>query len=146
MKVLYILMRADLSNMNAGRAMAQASHASNQFIYQFGKFDSVKEWQRETKNGFGTAVVLTASLDDINSVSRTHREHPDLLYGMVIDPEYGYRVPNDVAAFFDLKREVSPRIVDFNQTTIFVSQLTCSFVFGEKNECQKVIGNLKLHP
>lgn len=32
MKVLYILMRADLSNMNAGRAMAQASHASNQFI------------------------------------------------------------------------------------------------------------------
>ena len=32
--VLYILMRQDLPSMNAGKAMAQASHASNAFIYE----------------------------------------------------------------------------------------------------------------
>jgi hypothetical protein len=34
---LYILMRNDLASMNVGRCMAQASHASNAFIYKFGK-------------------------------------------------------------------------------------------------------------
>ena len=30
--VLYILMRTDMNSMNPGKAMAQASHASNAFI------------------------------------------------------------------------------------------------------------------
>ena len=30
--LLYILMRNDMDSMNPGKAMAQASHASNQFV------------------------------------------------------------------------------------------------------------------
>ena len=30
--VLYILMRTDMTSLNAGKAMAQASHATNAFI------------------------------------------------------------------------------------------------------------------
>ena len=30
--VLYILMRTDMDSMNPGKAMAQASHASNAFV------------------------------------------------------------------------------------------------------------------
>ena len=33
--VLYILMRTDMDSMNPGKAMAQASHASNQFVAEY---------------------------------------------------------------------------------------------------------------
>ena len=33
--VLYILMRNDLNSLNSGKAMAQASHASNAFVSHF---------------------------------------------------------------------------------------------------------------
>ena len=37
MNVLYILMRTDMDSLNPGKAMAQASHASNAFVYRWGK-------------------------------------------------------------------------------------------------------------
>ena len=51
MNVLYILMRTDMDSMNPGKAMAQASHASNTFVFRFGKENLVKQWQGETKQG-----------------------------------------------------------------------------------------------
>ena len=58
--VLYILMRNDLPSMNAGKAMAQASHASNAMVHN-SDCDAfkgmVKEWQGETPQGFGTLVL-----------------------------------------------------------------------------------------
>ena len=61
--ILYILMRNDLVSLNAGKAMAQASHASNAFINNAQKHFSHKEklkgplqlaveqWQNETEQG-----------------------------------------------------------------------------------------------
>ena len=37
--VLYIIMRNDLDSMNPGKAMAQASHASNAFVTKIDKED-----------------------------------------------------------------------------------------------------------
>lgn len=81
--VLYILMRNDLASMNAGKAMAQASHASNAFVYETNKYiDSwvqapvdvqelkryMEEWQGETGQGFGTVLVLEGSMVDFKPV------------------------------------------------------------------------------
>ena len=52
---LYILMRTDLPSMNAGRAMAQAAHAANQFIKEYGNNKEVQKWQKDA-NGFGTTI------------------------------------------------------------------------------------------
>ena len=63
--VLYILMRTDLDSMNRGKAMAQASHASNAFVNHeildgtFGIASNMREdWKHQTEQGFGTVLVL----------------------------------------------------------------------------------------
>jgi len=145
MKVLYILMRNDLSNMNAGRAMAQASHASNKFIYKHGIVKEVKEWQKETNQGFGTAIVLSADYDEIfNAVVEARKA--GLIADKVDDPEYGRQVPNDMLRLLDTKMETAGRVAGPKVTTIYTNELTCGYVFGEKEECQAVLGHLKLHP
>lgn len=76
-------MRNDLDSMNAGKAMAQASHASNAFVHHFHAYMQEKnaqpvnlgevqannkafyEWENETKQGFGTVLVLEAPMDKI---------------------------------------------------------------------------------
>ena len=66
--ILYILMRNDLPSMNVGKAIAQASHASAQFINNYRKtFEGepyTSYWLNEGK-GFGTTVVLEGSKDSI---------------------------------------------------------------------------------
>ena len=69
-QVLYIFMRNDLPSLNAGKAMAQASHASAQFVKEFmssnNKNDNqyFQNWINEGE-GFGTTVVLEGSNKDI---------------------------------------------------------------------------------
>ena len=75
MNVLYILMRTDMDSMNPGKAMAQASHASNAFVFRFGKENLVKQWQGETQQGFGTVLVLDVPGVQINDV--VHRVNAD---------------------------------------------------------------------
>ena len=77
MNVLYILMRTDMDSMNPGKAMAQASHASNAFVYRWGKEKAVKEWQGETQQGFGTVLVLGVTGDELYSVVEKVNESPD---------------------------------------------------------------------
>ena len=61
--VLYILMRTDMDSMNPGKAMAQASHASNAFVSNAEPGYNIDEelfnaWQGSTTQGFGTVLVL----------------------------------------------------------------------------------------
>ena len=70
--VLYILMRNDLSSMNSGKAMAQASHASNAFAHYM-RYTRCEEddgiecegllnmWEDQTTQGFGTVLVLSVN-------------------------------------------------------------------------------------
>ena len=71
--VLYILMRTDMDSMNPGKAMAQASHASNTFVHSVEPGYNVDEalfdaWQKETQQGFGTVLVLGVNEIEMRSI------------------------------------------------------------------------------
>lgn len=57
---LYILMRTDMQSLNAGKGMAQAAHAANQFANLFGSGLTVgyNDWSH-SGDGFGTTIVLS---------------------------------------------------------------------------------------
>lgn len=105
--VLYILMRNDLDSMNCGKAIAQGSHASNAFVYEFHAFmqeASVKpekygkhfienlnhaftNWETSTSQGFGTVLVLEGNFTNI-------KKTVDIMFDLgyisrtVFDPTY----------------------------------------------------------
>jgi hypothetical protein len=103
--VLHILMRNDMASMNAGKGMAQASHASNAFVHHFHRFsqevnarpvnvgESLKtitgfnEWENSTRQGFGTVLVLEAKMKDVNPVIDVFKAL-DYIAGVVHDPTY----------------------------------------------------------
>ena len=56
---LYILMRTDMASMNPGKGMAQAAHAANAFVHDWGESSEyVSGWQKQTPQGFGTTITL----------------------------------------------------------------------------------------
>jgi peptidyl-tRNA hydrolase len=94
--ILYIIMRNDIGSMNPGKAMAQASHASNAFVHHYlqvsknltGEIvDGFREWQNSTSQGFGTVVVLEGKIQEIKPVVDIFRK---LCYitNIVHDPTY----------------------------------------------------------
>lgn len=131
--VLYILIRNDLESMNPGKAMAQASHASNAFARHMNRKltddDDKKlyvKWENETEQGFGTVFVLAVN----ESQMRTAAEIADTLgyiSGVVHDPTYPLR-DGDFCHSIPLD--------------------TCAYVFGDKNDTTlaAIIGNFPLHP
>jgi len=114
--ILYILMRTDMTSLNAGKAMAQASHATNAFIQEVERVDDVeiKElveiWSTQTWQGFGTVLVLGCNETEMNEAVDYSRRDSELLKtfleGVVHDPTYPVRdgemthyVPVDTCAF-----------------------------------------------
>lgn len=102
--VLFLLMRNDMGSMNPGKAMAQASHASNAFVHHYHAFcqenatkaprDIVKEintgfheWENSTHQGFGTVLVLEAKITEIKPVIDIFKSM-EYIAGMVHDPTY----------------------------------------------------------
>ncbi len=148
--VLYILMRTDLPSMNAGKAMAQASHASNAFLHDAKtnwklfqeETEMVELWQKETAQGFGTVLTLAATLEQIQETMRNCGLNL-VIHGLVLDPSYPYRVMGEIANViypqggYDNTKEV----------TLVRPEITCAYVFGDKDGIAggKVSG-LKLHP
>lgn len=144
--VLYILMRNDLPSMNVGRAAAQASHASNAFIYDFGKRKEVKIWQSYTSQGFGTAIVLSASRGDIQNVLDI-ADTIALPIGWVIDPEYGMPVSEEIYPMISKSVQIKEAVRKPDGTVIvFREEKTCAYVFGLKSEMTQILGHLPLFP
>lgn len=121
--ILYILMRTDLDSMNPGKAMAQASHASNQFVATLPKdaHDIYNEWLQ--CNGFGTVLVLGVTEVQMRT-SVAVANVLDLVSDVVHDPTYPLRD---------------------GDSTHFIPLDTCAFVFGNKEDCTPVVGNFELH-
>lgn len=145
--VLYILMRTDLPSMNAGKAMAQASHASNAMVAESNKTglfkDGVTLWQNETKQGFGTCLVLGVTGPQLGKAIEQCK-HFGFLADIVIDPTYPYRVNGEVASLLEPEN-----IFEGNKEyTLFRSEVTCGYVFGEKDEIELrgYLKDFKLHP
>lgn len=94
---LYILMRHDIDNMNPGKGMAQASHASLhahkeiQANYRFEPFrEAWAEWLKQA-DGFGTTIVLEgATLSMMMDIDVDHQVPKEAPYaaGIVYDPTY----------------------------------------------------------
>ena len=130
MNVLYILMRTDMDSMNPGKAMAQASHASNAFVFRFGRENLVKQWQGETQQGFGTVLVLDVTGDQMNDV--VHRVKDDL------------RFKEEVYA--DIIHDPTYPIQD-GDVVHHIPVDTCAYVFGDKDspDLQDLLSGLELH-
>ena len=144
-EILYILMRNDLPSMNAGKAMAQASHASNQFVRFFGDTEAGKRWRNQTTDGFGTVLVLSANIEEIKLAEKT-AQILALPTQVVIDPTYPYRTNKEIASLIPTEKDTIPREVNGDTVTLWRSAITCAFVFGTKEQCQEAVGRLSLHP
>jgi len=140
--VLYILMRNDLASMNAGKGMAQASHASNAFLKHLNDtvFDLLEDddvigheierlaniWQLETNQGFGTVLVLGVDETQMRTAVNIAQKL-DYVAGVVHDPTYPL-VDGDVCHFLRLD--------------------TCAYIFGDKNDpvLSAIVARFSLHP
>ncbi len=151
--VLYILMRTDLPSMNPGKAMAQASHASNAFIHRMdtkgtGKTainDMVNAWRIETEQGFGTVLVLGATGNQINNILTDVKTllPADVMADAVIDPSYPYRVTGEIANII-MNDTIYKGDAEFTLTR---SETTCAYIFGDKDgSAGSLVRDLKLHP
>lgn len=105
MNVLHLLTRNDMPlSMKNGRPAAQSSHATSVFHKRFEDYltdpasyeptDSIsrfaglyEEWKNTTPYGYGTVLVRTASLDEMESLHDL-RDAYDFYSEIVIDPEY----------------------------------------------------------
>ena len=140
--VLYILMRTDLASMNAGKGMAQASHASNAFWKHINDtyFDLLTDddvigheierlanvWQLETEQGFGTVLVLGVNELEMRTAVDV-AEKVDYVSGLVFDPTYPL-MDGDFCHLLPLD--------------------TCGYIFGDKNDPIRsaIVGKFPLHP
>ena len=139
-------MRNDLPSIGSGRACAQASHAANAFIHEWGnpkKIDrgDVDEWRHQTKQGFGTAIVLSANKAQIEKVLKS-RVIPQ---GWVIDPDYVVSVSVELRPYL---KGIINEISDSDPTKLLLhrSEKTCAYVFGLKEELEPLLGELPLYP
>lgn len=131
--VLYILMRTDMDSMNPGKAMAQASHASNAFVSNAEPGYNVDEelfnaWQESTPQKFGTVLVLGVT-------------------------EVQMRTAVEVAESFGVDKFPCDIIHDptyplqDGDTTHFIPVDTCGYIFGDKDDAllEAIIGKFELH-
>lgn len=133
--------------MNPGRAMAQAAHAANQFIYERGSNKDVRQWQKDA-NGFGTTICLAATKIEIEDIVEKSRL---LCYytGLVYDPTYKFDVPAELAPLIVVNALTAPSVVKEDGTYImFRNELTCGYLFISNDDINRemLIGTLSLHP
>ncbi len=128
--VLYILMRSDLASMNAGKGMAQASHAASAFaLCMMGdpeQSDMYRKWSTETHQNFGTVLVLSVNETEMRTAV-TVGNRLGYICDVIHDPSYPIR-DGEICHFLPID--------------------TCAYVFGDKNDplLSAVVGNFPLHP
>jgi len=127
--------------------MAQAAHAANQCVFEHGRNNVIKQWQKDAK-GFGTTICLAASKADILSIV-TDANALGALAGLTFDPTYKYSVDTEVADFIPSDSHTAPAIFQSNGlVTLFRNEITCGYVFvpDGHTEVKKLIEALPLHP
>jgi peptidyl-tRNA hydrolase len=143
-QILYILMRNDLPSMNAGKAMAQASHAANEVVHFYGDRFDVKEWTKQTEQGFGTVLVLSVNMGQLYEAESAARE--EFAVGLVSDPTYPYRVNREIAALIPTSVDTAPRTDSGDQVTLYRKEITCGYILGNKEKLFPIVGKFSLHP
>lgn len=141
-------MRTDLPSMQSGRAVAQASHASNAFIKEWGNLKGkvhrhdVNEWSNQTLQGFGTVVVLSMTKEQIETVLKSNI----IPHGRVIDPDYVVSVSSELKPYLNSRKI---KIIDDenNPSRILLSreEMTCAYIFGDKETLKPLLGEYPLY-
>jgi len=132
--------------MKPGKAMAQASHASNQFIYEHGKMADVKAWQGNRE--FGTVIVLTTTGDRVFNIVKNANIH-GRMSGHVYDPTYPYIVTQEINHLISEKNHsATPIHKDNGEVVCFRKELTCGYIFLPLNSPAQIelVGDLSRHP
>lgn len=150
---LYILMRTDLPSMNAGKAMAQAAHAANLLVFQYGDSrPEVKNWVNEG-SGFGTTIVLGVTKEELFELTTDlgnladGRDAGCVLTGVVIDPTYPYNVNSEIFRLLPTSLHTAAAVwnEDLTRVTAFRKEYTCGFVFCSEADAE-YLKHLELHP
>ena len=147
-KCLYIIVRTDLSSMGVGRAAAQASHAANAFWHKYGRTKAAQEWAASTKQGFGTAIVLGASFDIIKEKCSAANTH-DIPCDTVVDPDYAISFSAELLPYMNVSSACNPKLeqsaTDPNKWIFHRQDITCGYIFGDKEELKPLLGDLPLY-
>jgi hypothetical protein len=98
-----------------------------------------------TKDGFGTVLVLAASIEQIGDVI-AKASSKVAAYGVVEDPTYPYRANSEIASLIPDTIDTIPRQVNGDTTLLWRKETTCAYIFGSKEELQPILGHLPLHP
>ena len=144
---LYILMRTDLPSLGVGRAAAQASHASNAFIHRFGTLAAATEWSQSTPQGFGTAIVLGTTLDELRFLL-DKAGNTGFLGEAIIDPDYAISISSELVPFLDKSSRnftIEPSATDPKKVILHRSETTCGYIFGNKEQLQPLLGDIPLY-
>ncbi len=154
---LYILMRTDLPSMGPGRAAAQASHATSAFMKSFGPDSKcyrqeVKNWIRMTKQGFGTAIVLGVTKEQIEAIFDNGPLKRWIMKEKVYDPDYVIRVNYEVAGLLHQNYDgqfcnfrFNYNLADDKTTAISRKEMTCAYIFGDKEDLLESLEALPLY-
>lgn len=124
---LYILMRSDMESLNAGKAMAQAAHAANQFVATaFAEGIDISDWATAGNGSFGTTLTLAVSEREMRECTVGATEE-GYLAGLIHDPTYPIRD---------------------GKVTHYIPLDTCAFVFTPCRHTMRVpaLAGLPLHP
>lgn len=132
---LYILMRRDMASMNAGKAMAQAAHAANQFTYKLEDHVCVSDWlgeahtgeDRRTPSGFGTTLTMGVWSERELREIVTAAQEDGFAADLVLDNTYP---------------------VKDGKVTHLIPVITCGYVFTKcrKDHPISALAGLELHP
>jgi hypothetical protein len=127
---LYILMRTDLASLNAGKAVAQGTHATNLFVNQVEELrkgwpdapnvEAVSAWAGD--RGFGTAITLGVNGIELRMLIEDAIAMGSIA-GICTDPTYPLR-DGDVTHLLNLG--------------------TCGYIFGNREYLASILGHLDL--
>lgn len=144
-------MRTDLGSLGPGRAAAQASHASNAFWHRYGKTKEAQAWAASTKQGFGTAIVLGCTFDQLKErcAEAIKQKFP---CDSVIDPDYAISFSAELLPFMRSQSEIASGNASIEQSekdpTKYIlhrEEITCAYIFGNKEALQPLLGDLPLY-
>lgn len=157
----YILMRTDLASMNAGKAVAQGSHAAHQF--QTFMEGLMKQTQDDiirragltadpTTDGVGEAIREGSFVQKTNMLYEQWLTEgsPDAGFGTAITLEVnGDQLESTIAAAAaagfaaQVTHDPTYPITD-GLVTHLIPLNTCGFIFGDKDELAPILGEFKL--
>lgn len=151
---VYVLVRNDLPSMNPGKAMAQVHHAGvqmvNKYLNGYGS-PLVKEYLELGKehgaDNFNTTLVLSASIDQINTVMSISR----MLHAVcdtVLDPSYPFFVEPEMASFVEESHTVTKIGPSGNKILFVRPEITCAWILLDRNDptMRSLVGAMPLHP